>query len=124
MLTKQEKHMFLSDREEVLNRTKELTGKMRATADYQMYEKNLQELKKHKETYQKLNEFRLKNMLLDESAEDYNEKADALYEEYNNILMETAVRNFLTAEQRVCKMMKRVYDCIAQEMQLDVSYMD
>lgn len=124
MLSEQKKQMFLSEREEILDSTRKLVEQIRATTDYQKYEKNLQALKKHEETYQKLNEFRLKHMLLEESADDYNEKADALYEEYKNVLMETVVRDFLTAEQRVCKMLRRVSDCIAQEIHLDVSYMD
>lgn len=113
------------DEEEILNKTEELALLLRRTDGYRRYEKHLAALKEQPEVYQQLNEFRLKNMELQlEKDEHYYEKAEELHAQYKNILMESAVVDFLTSEQRICKLMRKVYDKIALEVNLDVSYMD
>ena len=39
-------------------------------------------------------------------------------------LTEPVVVDFLSAEQRMCKLMRIVYDGIAEDIKLDLSYMD
>ena len=44
--------------------------------------------------------------------------------EPGDVLMLTGVVDFLSAEQRMCKLMRLVYDGIAEDIKLDLSYMD
>ena len=115
---------LLPDADLVTRKTKELTAFLQQTEDYQRYRKSLKTLTEHQETYQKFNEFRRKNLSFDEEDSKYYEQADALYDEYKDVLMESCVTDFLRSEEHVNMMLRRVFDCIATEIQIDISYMD
>lgn len=51
-------------------------------------------------------------------------KIESLHSEYKDVLTEPVVVDFLSAEQRMCKLMRLVYDGIAENIKLDLSYMD
>ena len=54
----------------------------------------------------------------------YLERMESLHSEYKDVLTEPVVVDFLSAEQRICKLMRIVYDGIAEDIKLDLSYMD
>lgn len=126
MTTDEKEKVSFSDMEEILEETEILTKILKETESYQRYKKNLAALKEQPEVYQKLNIFRRENIALQlmDHAEEYYEKTEELQMQYKDILMESVVMDFLTAEQAVCKMIRKVYDKISVEMQLDISYMD
>ena len=51
-------------------------------------------------------------------------RMESLHSEYKDVLTEPVVVDFLSAEQRICKLMRIVYDGIAEDIKLDLSYMD
>ena len=51
-------------------------------------------------------------------------RMESLHSEYKDVLTEPVVVDFLSAEQRMCKLMRIVYDGIAEDIKLDLSYMD
>ncbi|MBP7447487.1 MAG: YlbF family regulator, partial [Anaerobutyricum sp.] len=61
---------------------------------------------------------------LEKGQEQYFEKIESLHSEYKDVLTEPVVVDFLSAEQRMCKLMRLVYDGIAEDIKLDLSYMD
>ena len=61
---------------------------------------------------------------LEKGQEQYFEKIESLHSEYKDVLTEPVVIDFLSAEQRMCKLMRLVYDGIAENIKLDLSYMD
>ncbi len=117
---------FFPDTEDVRQRTKTLTNMIRHTEDYKCYQKNLTVLKGREELYRKFKEFRGKSLHLqvEKGQEQYFEKVEALHSEYKDLLTEPVVVDFLSAEQRICKLMRIVYDGIAEDIRLDLSYMD
>ena len=125
MQSEEKEYGVFPDEEEILNITDELAELLCNTDGYRRYKKHLAALKEQPEVYQQLNEFRLKNIELQlEKDEHYYEKAEELQLQYKNILMESVVMDFLTSEQRICKLMRKIYDRIALKVNLDVSYMD
>ena len=106
--------------EEMMDKARELTGLLKETEIYQRYSRDLARLKSRPEICRELNTFRRRHLEL----QLQDEKEQALQVEYKNILMEAEVMDFLTSEQAVCRMMRQVYDVLAQEMEIDVSYMD
>ena len=117
---------FLPDTEDICRSTKSLTNIICHTEDYICYQKDLAALKGQEELYCKFKEFRRKNLQLqlEKEQEQYFAKIEELHSEYKNILTEPIVVDFLSAEQRMCKLMRLVYDGIAAEVKLDLSYMD
>ena len=83
-------------------------------------------LKEQEELYRKFKEFRGKSLYLqlEKGQEQYFEKIESLHSEYKDVLTEPVVVDFLSAEQRMCKLMRLVYDGIAEDIKLDLSYMD
>ena len=125
MQSEAKEYGIFPDEEEIMKKTDELAELLCQTDGYRRYKKHLAALKEEPEVYQQLNEFRLKNMELQlDKDEHYYEKAEELYSQYKNILMESVVMDFLTSEQRICKLMRKVYDRIALTVDLDISYMD
>lgn len=96
------------------------------TEDYKCYQKDLAVLKAQEELYHKFKEFRGKSLhlQLEREQEQYFERMESLHSEYKDVLTEPVVVDFLSAEQRMCKLMRIVYDGIAEDIKLDLSYMD
>jgi len=124
MQSEKKRNGFLSETDQILKKTKDLTDFLCQTEDYQRYQRSLTKLKKNNDTYKKLNEFRRKNLYLEDKENDSYEAADSLYEEYKDILMEPSVMDFLTSEEHVNMMLRKVFDSIAEEIRIDISYMD
>lgn len=115
----------ISDTQEVLKKGKELAELIRNSEVFCRYQKCFKVLKGDENIYEKLKEFRQKNLLIEmEQGEDYYHKASALYAEYNDLLLERAVSEFLTAEQQMNRMLKTIYDQLSEAAQLDLSYFE
>lgn len=117
---------FFPDTEDIRQGTKKLTDMICHTEDYKSYQKDLTVLKEQEELYRKFKEFRGKSLYLqlEKGQEQYFEKIESLHSEYKDVLTEPVVVDFLSAEQRMCKLMRLVYDGIAENIKLDLSYMD
>ena len=117
---------FFPDTEDIRQGTKKLTNMICHTEDYKCYQKDLTALKEQEELYRKFKEFRGKSLYLqlEKGQEQYFEKIESLHSEYKDVLTEPVVVDFLSAEQRMCKLMRLVYDGIAEDIKLDLSYMD
>ena len=117
---------FFPDTEDIRQGTKKLTDMICHTEDYKFYQKDLTVLKEQEELYRKFKEFRGKSLYLqlEKGQEQYFEKIESLHSEYKDVLTEPVVVDFLSAEQRMCKLMRLVYDGIAEDIKLDLSYMD
>ncbi len=117
---------FFPDTEDIRQGTKKLTDMICHTEDYKYYQKDLTVLKEQEELYRKFKEFRGKSLYLqlEKGQEQYFEKIESLHSEYKDVLTEPVVVDFLSAEQRMCKLMRLVYDGIAENIKLDLSYMD
>ena len=117
---------FFPDTEDIRQGTKKLTNMICHTEDYKCYQKDLADLKEQEELYRKFKEFRGKSLYLqlEKGQEQYFEKIESLHSEYKDVLTEPVVVDFLSAEQRMCKLMRLVYDGIAEDIKLDLSYMD
>ena len=113
-----------SKQELILQKTKDLTAAICSTKAYRQYRKNLIVLKENEEIRQKLNAFRRKRIELDELDEGMAEEEAALMDEYKDILNLPLVTNFLTSEALMNRMLKAVYDRIAEDVRIDLSYLD
>ncbi|MDR2888688.1 MAG: YlbF family regulator [Lachnospiraceae bacterium] len=98
--------------------TSELIEKVKASSTYNEYVKHLYRIKGEQELYGKVNEYRRKNYILqtEEPAEGLMEKIDRLEEEYEPIIDNPLVRDFLRAELAFCRMMQEINRMIAREV--------
>ena len=111
---------------EIEIKTQELLDLIRNSDVYIRYQKELEELKKDKETYEKINIYRRKNLALQvlEDPESSYEKLEELYTEYKDILRKPLVARYMMTEQSICKIMRDLQNRVFDGIDLDISYLD
>lgn len=112
-------------KQEIMEKTEELLELICNSEDYIRYQNNYQKLKASADLYERVNEFRRKNIILQlaPDGESYD-KMQELYVEYKDILMDPLVTRFMMTEQSFCKLMRKVQDRITDGIDLDISYMN
>ncbi|MBE5944166.1 MAG: YlbF family regulator [Lachnospiraceae bacterium] len=108
---------------EVINQSKELNKRILDSTEYKYYLETKKSLKDSPELSHQLKEFRRRNYELQnrQGVNPYDELCN-LVREYDDLLHNSTVSNFLRAEQHICRMMQEVYNSIAEGLELD--YLD
>lgn len=103
-----------------------LNEKIRDSEEYKYYIETARRLKEESELYQRYNEFRKKNYELQYSEGDSNlyDEVFNLSREYDTILQDSRVNDFILAEQRFCAMMREVYRILSKELEMDYEYLE
>ena len=91
-----------------------ISGHLRSTALTCGQNRRFLELSRH------LQEFRAKNYELQnrQGVNPYDEMIE-LTREYDELLHNSVVSDFLQAEQQICKLLQRVFDSIAEGLEFD-----
>ncbi len=105
---------------QVINESRQLNEHIRASEEYQMYLKTKQALQENEELSKNLQEFRTKNYELQnrQGVNPYDEMIE-LTREYDELLHNSIVSDFLQAEQQICKLLQQVFDSIAEGLEFD-----
>ena len=105
---------------------KELNQVVRGRVEYRTYQEAAYRLQQNPELFAKYNEFRRRNHDL-----QFREDADVLYDEvfqlvreYDTILQDSLVHEFILAEQRFCLMMQEVYNSVSDDLNLSYEYLE
>ena len=104
----------------ILNQT------IKDSEEYQHYLRALQKVKANPELYQAMNSFRKRNYELqcyDDGVNRYQEIHN-LALEYEKVLRNPMVNEFLVAEQVMSRKLQQVYETIAEDLEFDYSYME
>lgn len=105
---------------EVILESININNQIKRTSEYQNYINTKRRLHDNVELREKLREFRNKNYELQNRLGDnpYDD-VSSLVREYDDLLHNSVVSDFLRAEQKICKMMQKVYDSIADGLEFD-----
>ncbi len=102
--------------------SRELNMHIRESEVYKNYLRSKAALLERPDLSKSLQEFKCKNVELQN-----NEGLDNPYDEVNNLFMEydvllhdTTVNDFIRAEQKLCRMMRLIYEGIADELDIDM----
>ncbi len=108
---------------EVIVASKRLNADIKATTEYKTYIDTKRALYDNIDLSNRLREFRNRNYELQnrQGVNPYEEVSN-LVREYDELLHNSVVSDFLKAEQRICKMMQEVYCSIAEGLEFD--YLD
>lgn len=103
-----------------------LNQTIKESAEYQNYMTAIRRLKENQELYQAMNSFRRRNYELQSYDDGINryQEINNLGLEYEKVLRNPLVNEFLIAEQILSRKMTRVYEIIADGLELDYSYME
>ncbi len=106
---------------EVINDSVQLNARIKQSVEYQNYIDTKRALYANMDLCNQLKEFRRKNYELQNRENPYDEVSN-LVREYDELLHNSLVSDFLRAEQHICRMMQKVYNSIAEGLEFD--YLD
>lgn len=108
---------------EVIRDSMLINEHIKNTKEYQNYINTKRVLYDNIDLMNALKEFRRRNYELQNRTNDnpYDEVSE-LVREYDDLLHNSIVSDFLRAEQKICKQMQKVYDSIADGLEFD--YLD
>lgn len=104
----------------------QLNQVIKDSEEYQRYLRAKSRVKENTELYQAMNSFRRRNFELQSYDDGINryEEIHNLSLEYENVLREPLVNEFLIAEQIFSRKLAEVYEVIAEGLELDYDYME
>lgn len=103
----------------------QLNQVIKDSEEYQVYLKAKNRVKENQELYQAMNEFRRKNFELQSFDDGINryEEIHKISLQYEQVLRNPMVNEFLVAEQVLSRKLTEVYEVIAEGLELDYDYM-
>ncbi len=111
---------------QVFKLSEELNRALLDSAEYRQYVNALQAVKEKPELYQAMNDYRRKNRHVQMYASDETifDETNHLVEEYEQVLKNDAVAEFLAVEQKVVRMMQQMYVILGNHLEFDDNYME
>lgn len=108
---------------EVLEFSKELNQIIKASSVYKNYQTAKDKLMEQPELFERLREFHQKNRDIqnNEHIDNPYDEVNHLFIEYDALLHDTIVNEFIRAEQKLCLMMRNMYEHIADGLEIDVT---
>jgi cell fate (sporulation/competence/biofilm development) regulator YlbF (YheA/YmcA/DUF963 family) len=102
--------------------SRKLNETIKSSELYRTYEECKAELLKRPDLLRALNEFKQKNLDIqnNENIDNPYDEINHLFSEYDGLLRDTVVNNFVRSEQRLCKMMKLMYEEIADGLDIGI----
>lgn len=105
---------------DIIIESKQLNEHIRQSEAYRQYLRTKQELYEEPELCRQLQEFRRRNYeLQNKTGINPYDEVKALVTEYDVLLHNSKVSDFLQAEQMVCKMMQKVFTSITEGLEFD-----
>lgn len=104
------------------NELETLTDLMKDQECYVKYQELLNRIKNDSELYEKLNEYRKKNVELHYNRQTLKDEA-RLERQYHDFLEEELIHNFLFWEQETLKMLRIIYREISGALTLDYGFL-
>lgn len=103
----------------------QLNQVIKDSEEYQAYIKAKKRVKENQELYQAMNDFRRKNFELQGFDDGINryEEIHKISLQYEQVLRNPLVNEFLVAEQVFSRKLTEVYEVIAEGLELDYDYM-
>lgn len=104
----------------------QLNQVIKDSEEYQRYLQAKSRVRENTELYRAMNSFRRRNFELQSYDDGINryEEIHNLSLEYENVLREPLVNEFLIAEQIFSRKLAEVYEVIAEGLELDYDYME
>lgn len=98
---------------------------VRESTEYKEYQRCLSEVKKDEELWKSLSEFQRQHFVLYVTPqENVAEKERILCRDHEALLALPAVRAFQKAEKEYCRVVRRIQDRFAKQVDIDISFLE
>ncbi len=110
----------------IIKSAQSLNKAIKDSEEYERYLYSLNKVKENQELYQAMNTFRKRNFELQSYRDGVNryQEIHDLAVEYEKILRNPLVNDFLVAEQVISRKLEEVYELIVEGLVFDYSYME
>lgn len=109
----------------VIEQTEVLVESIQESDEYSEYKRLLKTVMQDENLYEKVNEFRRRNFVVQvEKSSDVLEEIDKLQKEYADLLNNLLIKEFLAAEQIMCKMMRQINNRVLESLEMDISFLE
>lgn len=111
---------------QIMELSRQLNKALLESVEYRTYVNARQHVQGQPELYQAMNSFRQRNRHIQmyASPETIYDEMHQLTEEFKGVLRNSAVEEFLIAEQKLCRMLQNMYIEVGKELEFDDSYME
>lgn len=109
--------------EQVKIQTDHLIDTMKESACYQHYMDLQQKLKADDFIWNRLNEYRRKRFFL-QTRDSWNYDEGTLQDEYQEIVNQLDVKDFLETEMKLCKMVRQINNSIFDSLEMDIDFLE
>ncbi len=102
-----------------------IVREIKKSNEYNQYHRLKSKLSKDPDLYKKMNEFRKRSLefQLRSDGEPYEESI-SLRTEFENILSNPIVNEFMVSEQRLCNMMRNINNSLVKAIDMDVEFLN
>lgn len=109
----------------VADQTKFLIEAVQDSGEYCHYQELLKKVMQDSFLYGKINELRKKSWALQlEEENDFLEANRTIFKEYEEIMTNPVVNDFLIAEQTLCNMIRNIHHEILECVNLDIGFLE
>lgn len=108
----------------VEEQTSQLIEAIRQSREYMQYQSSYDQIEEDEELKKQLNQFRRRQFQIQLLEGDPVSSAQALEEEFKEMLARPLVKNFLLAEQHYCKMVRNMNDQLAESLDFDINFLE
>ena len=98
---------------------------LKESTEYKEYQTALIEVKKDKQLWKSLSEFQRQHFVLHATLEEnLTEQERILYRDHEALLAFPAVREFQRAEKEYCRVVRKIQDRFAKQVDIDISFLE
>ena len=109
----------------VMQQTENLIDAIEGSSEYVQYQMLQNSIVKDEGVYHRLNEFRRRNFEIQMNSQvDAIDGSANLYQEYADVLNRPEVKDFLAAEQRYIKMLRKVNRKLEKHFNVNVDFLE
>ncbi len=109
----------------VMQQTDHLVEAIHASNEYTQYQMLQNAISKDGNVYARLNEFRRRNFEIQMNNSDNSiDECANLRQEYADVLNRGEVKDFLSAEQRYIKMLRKMYHKLETQLHVNINFLE
>lgn len=109
----------------VVEQTGLLVDTIKKSNEYNQYQMLLKNVMQDQGAYNRLNEFRRRNFILQMNSNvDAIDSGAALYSEYADVVNRPDIKEFLSAEQRYIRMIRQIYRTLDESVNMNIDFLE
>ncbi len=108
----------------VIEKTDQLIDAIQSSNEYLQYQMLQKSISKEQDIYNRLNDYRRRNFEIQMNEQATVDEMENLSREYADVLNRSEIKDFLVAEQRYIKMLRRVNKKLDSQFHVNIDFLE